>query len=70
MRARFPEVEEIVVAMLRITQVQTETSQRWTLSGQLTWPWVAELRGLLGNATGQTANAQTVVLILSGRHVY
>jgi hypothetical protein len=30
--------------MLRITQAQTETEQRWTLCGQLTGPWVAELR--------------------------
>ena len=30
--------------MLRITHAQTETEQRWTLCGQLTRPWVAELR--------------------------
>lgn len=30
--------------MLRITHAQTETEQRWTLCGQLTGPWVAELR--------------------------
>jgi hypothetical protein len=29
--------------MLRITFAQTETEQRWTLCGQLTGPWVAEL---------------------------
>ena len=30
--------------MLRITYAQTDTEQRWTLFGQLTRPWVAELR--------------------------
>jgi ABC-type transporter Mla MlaB component len=30
--------------MLRITHAQTGTDQCWTLSGQLTGPWVAELR--------------------------
>jgi hypothetical protein len=30
--------------MLRITLAQTETKQPWTLCGQLTGPWVAELR--------------------------
>ena len=30
--------------MLRITHARTETEQRWTLCGQLTGPWVAELR--------------------------
>src|ERR1700733_15843507 len=32
------------VPMLRITYARTETEQRWTLCGQLTGPWVAELR--------------------------
>jgi hypothetical protein len=32
------------IAMLRITHARTETEQRWTLCGQLTRPWVAELR--------------------------
>jgi hypothetical protein len=30
--------------MLRITHAQTEEGQRWKLCGQLTGPWVAELR--------------------------
>ena len=30
--------------MLRITHAKTETELRWTLCGQLTGPWVAELR--------------------------
>jgi hypothetical protein len=30
--------------MLRITHKETETEQRWTLCGQLTGPWVGELR--------------------------
>jgi anti-anti-sigma regulatory factor len=30
--------------MLRITLKKTETEQRWTLCGQLTGPWVVELR--------------------------
>jgi anti-anti-sigma regulatory factor len=30
--------------MLRITHKETETEQRWTLCGQLTGPWVVELR--------------------------
>ena len=34
----------IKIAMLRITHARTKTEQRWTLSGQLTRPWVAELR--------------------------
>ena len=30
--------------MLRIAHAQTETEQRWTLCGQLTGPWIAELQ--------------------------
>jgi anti-anti-sigma regulatory factor len=30
--------------MLRITNTGTSTEQKWTLCGQLTGPWVAELR--------------------------
>jgi hypothetical protein len=30
--------------MLRIIHAQTEKEQRWTLCGQLTGPWIAELR--------------------------
>jgi len=30
--------------MLRITRTQTETEQRWILCGQLTIPWITELR--------------------------
>jgi hypothetical protein len=30
--------------MLRITYARTDTTQHWTLCGQLTGPWVEELR--------------------------
>jgi anti-anti-sigma regulatory factor len=30
--------------MLRITNTDTETEQRWILCGQLSGPWVAELK--------------------------
>ena len=33
-----------VTSMLKITNSGTDNEQRWTLCGQLTGPWVAELR--------------------------
>lgn len=47
--------------MLRITQAQTETEQRWTLCGQLTGPWVAELRACWEHGRQVAAGAQIVV---------
>ena len=47
--------------MLRITHAQTETEQRWTLCGQLTRPWVAELRACWEHGRQVGANARTVV---------
>jgi hypothetical protein len=46
-------------AMLRITRAQTESEQRWTLCGQLTGPWVAELRACWGH--GRPADSHAVV---------
>ena len=47
--------------MLRITHAQTETEQRWTLCGQLTRPWVAELRACWEHGRQVGANARKVV---------
>jgi hypothetical protein len=47
--------------MLRITHAQTETEQRWTLCGQLTRPWVAELRACWAHGGQVGVNARTVV---------
>ena len=47
--------------MLRITHAQTETEQRWTLCGQLTRPWVAELRSCWEHGRQVGVNARTVV---------
>ena len=46
--------------MLRITHARTETEQRWTLCGQLTRPWVAELRACWEHRH-QGVSARTVV---------
>jgi hypothetical protein len=56
----FP-LSKIGVAMLRITQAQTETEQRWTLCGQLTGPWVAELRACWEHGRHVAAGTQIVV---------
>ena len=47
--------------MLRITHAQTETEQRWTLCGQLTGPWVAELRACWGHSREVADSVHTVV---------
>jgi hypothetical protein len=50
--------------MLRITHAQTETEQRWTLCGQLTGPWIAELRACWEHGR-QGANKLHAVVDLS-----
>jgi hypothetical protein len=47
--------------MLRITHAQTETERRWTLCGQLTGPWVVELRRCWEHGRQVVAGARTVV---------
>ena len=48
--------------MLRITYALTEIEQRWTLCGQLTGPWVAELRSCWQHGRRQVAaNVHSVV---------
>jgi ABC-type transporter Mla MlaB component len=47
--------------MLRITHAQTETEERWTLCGQLTRPWVAELRACWENGRQVGVTARKVV---------
>jgi hypothetical protein len=51
----------IKIAMLRITHAQTETEQRWTLCGQLTRPWVAELRACWEGCRRAGVSTHTVV---------
>lgn len=52
---------DIKIAMLRITHARTETEQRWTLSGQLTRPWVTELRACWEYGREADARSRTVV---------
>jgi hypothetical protein len=47
--------------VLRITYAQTETEQRWTLCGQLTGPWVAELRECWELRRQDPARPRTIV---------
>ncbi len=47
--------------MLRITKVETTTEQRWILDGQLTGPWVAELRLTWENARSTCQGRRCVV---------
>jgi hypothetical protein len=47
--------------MLRITYALTETEQRWTLCGQLTGPWVAELRECWESGRQDPARPRTIV---------
>lgn len=47
--------------MLRITEAQTETEQRWTLCGQLTGPWVEELRASWSHGRQVAGRAHAVV---------
>jgi hypothetical protein len=54
-------LRRIKIAMLRITHAQTETEQRWTLCGQLTRPWVAELRACWEHCRQVGINSHNVV---------
>ncbi len=47
--------------MLRITHKKTETEQRWTLCGQLTGPWVAELRACWEHGRQSAIDTHAVV---------
>ena len=51
--------------MLRITHAQTETERRWTLCGQLTGPWVAEMRACWEHSRqgpeNMAGNARTII---------
>ena len=47
--------------MLRITHSRTEAEQRWTLSGRLTRPWIAELRASWEHGRQSEANARMIV---------
>jgi hypothetical protein len=47
--------------MLRITHARTETEQRWTLCGQLTRPWVTELRACWEHGREAGGHFHTVV---------
>jgi hypothetical protein len=47
--------------MLRITHARTETEQRWTLCGQLTRPWVTELRACWDQSRDAGAHSRRVV---------
>jgi hypothetical protein len=51
----------IKLAMLRITHARTEAGHRWTLCGQLTSPWVAELRACWEQGRQDGVSARTVV---------
>jgi hypothetical protein len=51
--------------MLRITHGQTETEQRWTLCGQLTGPWVGELRACWDHRRRQVADGVQMIVDLS-----
>src|SRR5579863_3403239 len=47
--------------MLRITRSHTDKKQRWTLCGQLTRPWVAELRACWEGGRDAGVSTHTVV---------
>lgn len=47
--------------MLRITHARTETEQRWTLCGQLTRPWVTELRACWEQCREAAAHSRIIV---------
>lgn len=47
--------------MLRVTSTGTASEQRWTVCGQLTGPWVAELRGSWQDARRQSDGRKCVV---------
>jgi anti-anti-sigma regulatory factor len=47
--------------MLKITNTETDSEQRWTLYGQLAGPWVAELRSSWQRARATTGQHRRVV---------
>ena len=47
--------------MLRITHALTKAGERWTLCGQLTGPWIAELRTCWQHGRRDRADNHTVV---------
>jgi hypothetical protein len=47
--------------MLRISYLQTEARQQWTLCGQLAGPWVDELRSCWHHITPIAAESRTVI---------
>src|SRR5215472_4645543 len=47
--------------MLRIVHGQTKTEHRWTLCGQLTGPWVAELRACWDHRRRAAGDSHAVV---------
>jgi hypothetical protein len=47
--------------MLKITHDDTAGEQRWTLCGQLSGPWVAELRSVWERVRGQSKGGTRVV---------
>jgi hypothetical protein len=47
--------------MLRITHDQTKTEHKWTLCGQLTGPWVAELRACWEHSRDVVGRTRSVV---------
>lgn len=47
--------------MLKILQTGTATEQRWTLCGQLTGPWVTELRSNWERTRGEAEGRKRVV---------
>ena len=47
--------------MLRILHAQTKIGHRWTLCGQLTGPWVAELRACWEHGRRAAGDSHTVV---------
>lgn len=47
--------------MLKITNSGSATEQRWILSGQLTGPWVSELRSNWEQARSESAGRKPIV---------
>jgi len=47
--------------MLKITYDDKANEQRWTLYGQLTGPWVAELRSSWERASGESQGKKCIV---------
>jgi hypothetical protein len=51
----------INIAVLRITHARIDTEERWTLCGQLTGPWVEELRASWEHSRQAAGNVPAVV---------